>query len=149
MNVEKWIRTLDSRKVVALLLVFILAVLNRILDFGMTTGEVLQMCLPLLAFVGVEGILDYARAKNGSEDSIAKAIESMFKAYTPSGPQGKKDESLDRLPFLSEAFNLSGLTTEDLNAAQVELMKELSRIEKEIKRRHFPDPEDFPEEGES
>jgi len=117
MNVEKWIKTLDSRKAVAMGLAFVLIVLNKVLDWGMETQDIILLVSPLFAWAGIEGLLDFVKAKNGD-----------FALVTP--PAIKKSFSI-----FGSLDDLSALSTEEIHAAMGVFLQEIKKLEIEMEKR--------------
>lgn len=63
-KVGDFIKSLFSRKFIAAMIAAVVAFGNAYWDWGLTTEEVSQIITPLLAFVGVEGLIDFRRAKS-------------------------------------------------------------------------------------
>lgn len=64
---DKIVQTVSSRKALALALAFVLVLLNRILGWGMETGDILVLIAPLFTWAGIEGIMDWAKIRNGTK----------------------------------------------------------------------------------
>lgn len=64
-NIRNFLESLLSRKWLAAIISAVVAFGNARWDWGLTVQEVWSVIVPLLAYIGVEGVADYKSRKAG------------------------------------------------------------------------------------